>query len=184
MDYSLEREQFGKPIAENQALAFTMADMATQLHGARLVSSSARAVLEMCARVCSRAPRSAAHSHSTEREAPLRAANDLHNRVATHDAALVRQVLRHAAGMLDALKAADGGVPGGAAAVTAACAMAKVTATDVGFKVCNDALQVHGGYGYLNAYPVERMVRDVRVHQILEGTNQIMRHIVSRTILK
>ena len=76
------------------------------------------------------------------------------------------------------------GVPGGAAAVTAACAMAKVTATDVGFKVCNDALQVHGGYGYLNAYPVERMVRDVRVHQILEGTNQIMRHIIARTILK
>jgi alkylation response protein AidB-like acyl-CoA dehydrogenase len=74
-------------------------------------------------------------------------------------------------------------VPGGATSVTVACAMAKVKATDTGFSVCNDALQLHGGYGYLNAYPLERYVRDVRVHQILEGTNEIMRHIVARAVL-
>lgn len=64
------------------------------------------------------------------------------------------------------------------------CAMAKRFATDVGFKVCNEALQLHGGYGYLKDYPVERFLRDVRVHQILEGTNEIMRVIVSRHLLK
>ena len=63
------------------------------------------------------------------------------------------------------------------------CAMAKRFATDVGFKVCNDALQLHGGYGYIKEYPLERHVRDSRVHQILEGTNEIMRVIISRRLL-
>lgn len=64
------------------------------------------------------------------------------------------------------------------------CASAKRFVTDTGFKVANDALQIHGGYGYLREYEVERIVRDLRVHQILEGTNEIMRVIVSRDLLK
>ena len=64
------------------------------------------------------------------------------------------------------------------------CAMAKRFVTDTAFKVANDALQVHGGYGYLADYGVERIVRDLRVHQILEGTNEIMRVIISRDMLK
>ena len=63
------------------------------------------------------------------------------------------------------------------------CAHAHDTSNDV-FRVCNDALQLHGGYGYLASYSLERHVRDVRVHQILEGTNEIMRHIISREICK
>lgn len=63
------------------------------------------------------------------------------------------------------------------------CAMAKRFATDHCFDVCNEALQLHGGYGYLNDYPLERWVRDARVHQILEGTNEIMRVIVARRLL-
>jgi alkylation response protein AidB-like acyl-CoA dehydrogenase len=63
------------------------------------------------------------------------------------------------------------------------CAMAKRFATDIGFNVCNDALQLFGGYGYIKEYPMERHVRDTRVHQILEGTNEIMRVIVSRRLL-
>ena len=63
------------------------------------------------------------------------------------------------------------------------CAMAKRFATDVGFKVCNEALQLHGGYGYLKDFPLERYLRDVRVHQILEGTNEIMRVIIARRLL-
>ncbi|WP_300055015.1 acyl-CoA dehydrogenase family protein [uncultured Roseobacter sp.] len=63
------------------------------------------------------------------------------------------------------------------------CAMAKVFVTDVAFEVANDALQIHGGYGYLADYGVEKIVRDLRVHQILEGTNEIMRLIVSRQML-
>lgn len=66
---------------------------------------------------------------------------------------------------------------------TTYCAMAKQFATDVGFKVCNDALQLHGGYGYIKEYPLERHVRDVRVHQILEGTNEVMRMIIGRRML-
>ena len=61
--------------------------------------------------------------------------------------------------------------------------MAKRFATDVGFKVCNEALQLLGGYGYLKDYPVERYLRDARVHQILEGTNEIMRVIIARRLL-
>ena len=64
------------------------------------------------------------------------------------------------------------------------CAMAKRFATDVGFKVANDALQLHGGYGYLKDFPAERHVRDLRVHQILEGTNEIMRVIVARELAR
>ena len=62
-------------------------------------------------------------------------------------------------------------------------AMAKRFATDLGFKIVNDALQVHGGYGYLRDYGLEKLVRDLRVHQILEGTNEIMRVVVSRKLL-
>ncbi|MFK7871241.1 MAG: acyl-CoA dehydrogenase family protein [Roseobacter sp.] len=63
------------------------------------------------------------------------------------------------------------------------CAMAKVFVTDVAFEVANDALQLHGGYGYLEDYGIEKIVRDLRVHQILEGTNEIMRMIISRHLL-
>ncbi|MFZ0849146.1 MAG: acyl-CoA dehydrogenase family protein [Hyphomicrobiaceae bacterium] len=62
-------------------------------------------------------------------------------------------------------------------------AMGKRFATDLGFKVCNEALQIHGGYGYLKDYGLEKLVRDLRVHQILEGTNEIMRVVVSRQVL-
>jgi alkylation response protein AidB-like acyl-CoA dehydrogenase len=62
-------------------------------------------------------------------------------------------------------------------------AMGKRYATDLGFKICNEALQLHGGYGYLQAYGLEKRVRDLRVHQILEGTNEIMRVVIARTIL-
>jgi len=64
------------------------------------------------------------------------------------------------------------------------CAMAKRLSTDLCFDVANEALQLHGGYGYLNEYPLERHVRDLRVHQILEGTNEIMRVIISRQVLQ
>ena len=63
------------------------------------------------------------------------------------------------------------------------CAMAKRFATDAGFNVCNNALQLFGGYGYIKEYSVERHVRDTRVHQILEGTNEIMRVIIARRLL-
>ncbi len=66
---------------------------------------------------------------------------------------------------------------------TTYCAMAKRFATDVGFEVCNNALQLFGGYGYIKEYPMERHVRDTRVHQILEGTNEIMRVIIARRLL-
>lgn len=66
---------------------------------------------------------------------------------------------------------------------SAFCAMAKRIATDLCFTVCNDALQLHGGYGYISEYPLERYVRDARVHQILEGTNEIMRVIIARRLL-
>ena len=112
------REQFGKKLAEFQALQFRFADMATELEAARLM-------------------------------------------------------VRRAAAMLDA----------GHPEATLHCAMAKRFATDVGFAVCNEALQLHGGYGYLKDHPIERYLRDVRVHQILEGTNEIMRVIIARRLL-
>jgi alkylation response protein AidB-like acyl-CoA dehydrogenase len=75
--------------------------------------------------------------------------------------------------------AVAGGEPGG----TRLAAMAKRFATDVGFEIVNGCLQIHGGYGYLRDHPIERVLRDVRVHQILEGTNEVMRLIVSRDML-
>jgi alkylation response protein AidB-like acyl-CoA dehydrogenase len=117
--YMKERRQFGKRLADFQALQFKLADMATELEAARLL-------------------------------------------------------LRQAAAKLDA-KAPD---------ATLFAAMAKRFATDTGFNVVNEALQIHGGYGYLSDFPLERFLRDVRVHQILEGTNEIMRVIISRELLK
>ena len=67
---------------------------------------------------------------------------------------------------------------------TMLCAMAKRFATDMGSKIANDALQLYGGYGYLKDFPAERHVRDLRVHQILEGTNEIMRVIISREMFR
>jgi len=67
---------------------------------------------------------------------------------------------------------------------TKLCAMAKRFGTDIGFKVANEALQLHGGYGYLSEYGIEKIVRDLRVHQILEGTNEIMRLIVARKLIE
>ncbi len=84
-----------------------------------------------------------------------------------------RQMVRLAASKLDA----------GARDATTYCAMAKRFATDAGFTVVNEALQLHGGYGYIREYPLERLLRDARVHQILEGTNEIMRVIIARRML-
>ncbi len=118
-EHLLVREQFGRKLAEFQALQFRLADMATELEAARLM-------------------------------------------------------IYNAATKLDA-SAPD---------KTQACAMAKRFATDTGFRVCNDALQLLGGYGYLMDHPVERHLRDLRVHQILEGTNEIMRVIIARKLLR
>lgn len=85
-----------------------------------------------------------------------------------------RLILLQAATKVDA-KAPD---------ATMQAAMAKRYATDASFHVVNEALQIHGGYGYLNDFPLERHLRDVRVHQILEGTNEIMRVIIARELLK
>lgn len=85
-----------------------------------------------------------------------------------------RQMVRLAASKLDA----------GARDASTYCAMAKRFATDAGFMVCNEALQLHGGYGYIREYPLERLMRDARVHQILEGTNEIMRVIIARRMLE
>jgi isobutyryl-CoA dehydrogenase len=63
------------------------------------------------------------------------------------------------------------------------CSMAKVFATEKCFNICNEALQIHGGYGYLKDYPVQQWMRDCRVHMILEGTNEIMRLIISKNLL-
>ncbi|MDL9981218.1 acyl-CoA dehydrogenase family protein [Microbacterium sp. ASV49] len=83
-----------------------------------------------------------------------------------------RALVQRAAEKLDA----------GAPDATVACAAAKRFATDAGFRVANEALQLHGGYGYLHEYGIERVVRDLRVHQILEGTNEIMLRIVARDL--
>ena len=84
-----------------------------------------------------------------------------------------RLMVRRGAASLDA----------GNAQATMQCAMAKRFATDAGFQICNEALQLFGGYGYLKDFPIERYLRDVRVHQILEGTNEIMRVIIARRLL-
>jgi hypothetical protein len=119
-----------------------------------------------------------AKQYMTEREQfgkPLAAFQALQFKIADMNTELVaaRQMVRLAAFKLDTNDSEK----------TTYCAMAKRFATDVGFKVCDDALQIHGGYGYIKAYPLERHVRDVRVHQILEGTNEIMRVIIGRRIL-
>jgi alkylation response protein AidB-like acyl-CoA dehydrogenase len=119
LDYVNERQQFGRRLAEFQALQFKLADMATELEAARLL-------------------------------------------------------LYKAAVKLDE-KSPD---------ATRLAAMAKRKATDVGFWVVNEALQLHGGYGYLRDFPLERYLRDLRVHQILEGTNEIMRVIIARDLLR
>ncbi|WP_047515667.1 acyl-CoA dehydrogenase family protein [Vibrio harveyi] len=116
--YMQERKQFGKSLAQFQALQFRLADMATELVAAR-------------------------------------------------------QLVRYAASKLDRSDPD----------ATTYCAMAKRFATDVGFQVCDQALQLYGGYGYIKEYPMERYFRDVRVHQILEGTNEIMRLIIARRLL-
>ncbi|WP_394256388.1 acyl-CoA dehydrogenase family protein [Vibrio harveyi] len=116
--YMQERKQFGKSLAQFQALQFKLADMATELVAAR-------------------------------------------------------QLVRYAASKLDRSDPD----------ATTYCAMAKRFATDVGFQVCDQALQLYGGYGYIKEYPMERYFRDVRVHQILEGTNEIMRLIIARRLL-
>ena len=85
-----------------------------------------------------------------------------------------RAAVRAAAALLDS----------GSPVARSACANAKRVATDLGFSVCDRALQLHGGYGYLQDYALERLVRDTRVHRILEGTNQIMRVILSRALLE
>ncbi len=90
------------------------------------------------------------------------------------DLEAARLMIYRAAAKLDA----------GADDATLACAMAKRLATDVGYRVCDDALQLFGGYGYLMDYPVERFLRDLRVHTILEGSNEIMRVIIARRLLR
>ena len=85
-----------------------------------------------------------------------------------------RLMLRRAASSLDK----------GDPDATLHCAMAKRLATDAGFRIADEALQLHGGYGYLRDFPIERYLRDVRVHQILEGTNEIMRVIIARRLLR
>jgi len=85
-----------------------------------------------------------------------------------------RLMVRHAAGLLNDKEAN----------ATMYCAMAKKFATDKCFNIVNDSLQLHGGYGYLQDYPIERFLRDLRVNQILEGTNEIMMHIIQRFLLK
>jgi alkylation response protein AidB-like acyl-CoA dehydrogenase len=117
--YVHERFTFGEPLAEKQSVVFTLADMATELHAARLMVQDAATALDR-----------------KEPDAAVRAA------------------------------------------------MAKRFATDVGFRVANAALQLHGGYGYLQDYGIEKVVRDLRVHQILEGTNEIMRVVIGRDLLE
>ena len=116
--YMGERRQFGKALAEFQALQFRLADMATQLVAAR-------------------------------------------------------QMVHGAASKLDA----------GHPDATTWCAMAKRFATDVGFAIVDEALQLHGGYGYIREFPLERLLRDLRVHRILEGTNEVMHMIIARRLL-
>ncbi len=115
--YTCEREQFKQHLNQFQTIQFRLADMATQLEAARLMTYRAAAALD-----------------TQDEKAPLYVA------------------------------------------------MAKQFATDMGFTLCNDALQLFGGYGYLRDYPIERYLRDLRVHQILEGTNEIMRVIIAKRL--
>lgn len=116
-----------------------------------------------------------AQSYVTERKAfgrPIGEFQALQFKLAdmATDLEAARLMIRNAASKLDARDPK----------ATMLCAMAKRFATDAGFRIANDALQLHGGYGYLKDFPLERHVRDLRVHQILEGTNEIMRVIVAR----
>ncbi|WP_164234798.1 acyl-CoA dehydrogenase family protein [Microbacterium hydrocarbonoxydans] len=121
-----------------------------------------------------------------------RAVQYVHERVAFGEPLAEKQSILFAiADMRTDLQAARLMVRDGAQAVdekapdaTMRCAMAKRFATDAGFDVANRALQLHGGYGYLQDYGIEKVVRDLRVHQILEGTNEIMRLIVGREMLR
>jgi alkylation response protein AidB-like acyl-CoA dehydrogenase len=121
-----------------------------------------------------------------------RAVQYVHERVAFGEPLAEKQSILFAiADMRTQLHAARLMVRDGAQAVdehapdaTMRCAMAKRFATDAGFDVANRALQLHGGYGYLQDYGIEKVVRDLRVHQILEGTNEIMRLIVGREMLR
>ncbi|MFC5472912.1 acyl-CoA dehydrogenase family protein [Paraherbaspirillum soli] len=120
----------------------------------------------------------AAHAYMSERRQfnrPLADFQALQFKLADMQTELVaaRQMVRLAASKLDAKDPS----------ATTYCAMAKRFATDIGFQICNEALQIHGGYGYIREYPLERYFRDVRVHQILEGTNEIMRVIIARQLL-
>ena len=114
--YAQERESFGKPIFEHQAVKFRLADMATQIEAAR-------------------------------------------------------QLFLHAARLRDA----------GAPCLKEA-SMAKLFASEMAEKVCSDAIQIHGGYGYVADFPVERIYRDVRVCQIYEGTSDIQRLVIGRSL--
>jgi butyryl-CoA dehydrogenase len=116
--YSKERVQFGKPIAQNQALAFMMADMATKIEAARLL---------------------------------------------VYRAAYLK----------------DQGLP-----YSKEAAMAKLYASDIAMEVATDAVQIFGGYGYSREYPVERLMRNAKITQIYEGTNQVQRMVISGSILK
>ncbi|MES2262695.1 MAG: acyl-CoA dehydrogenase [Pseudomonadota bacterium] len=118
LKYAQERETFGKPIIEHQAIAFRLADMATLLNAARLM-------------------------------------------------------VWHAASLKDA----------GKPCLTEA-SMAKMYASEVAEKICSDAIQIHGGYGYVDDFPVERIYRDVRVTQIYEGSNDIQRVVISRALAR
>lgn len=131
-----------------------------------------------CSVGAAQAALNAAHAYMKERRQfnrPLADFQALQFKLADMQTELVaaRQMVRLAACKLDA----------GSPNATTYCAMAKRLATDLGFKICNEALQIHGGYGYIREYPLERYFRDVRVHQILEGTNEIMRVIIARHLL-
>lgn len=108
-------------------------------------------------------------------DAPLATLQSVQFKLADMATELVaaRQMVRLAASRLDNDHAEK----------SATCAMAKRFATDIGFRICDEALQLHGGYGYIREYPIERYFRDSRVHQILEGTNEIMRLIIARRML-
>jgi alkylation response protein AidB-like acyl-CoA dehydrogenase len=116
--YAQQRQSFGRPIIEHQAVAFRLADMATRIHGAELM-------------------------------------------------------------VLEAAALRDAGLP-----CLKEAAMAKLTASEMAEQVCSDAIQIHGGYGYLADFPVERIYRDVRVCQIYEGTSDIQRLVIARELTR
>ncbi len=134
--------------------------------------------ISACSIGAARACLEAAREHILSREQfgkPLAEFQELRFRLADMATELeaARLMVHHAAAKLDR----------GDPEATLYCAMAKRFATDAGFSVCNAALQMHGGYGYMRDYPIERYLRDVRVHQILEGTNEIMRLVIARRLL-